>query len=168
VDVLGHRKKLADIKKEWGAVAAKAYNGSSKANGESAQASDQAAPTPLRKTQQGDTGFKVYASDPNDPRFKYPVDVCHPVYIGHNAAESLALSGHMTPLGMLLEVQSWCERYGDRVDRINQVLAAERTPGFNPFSFLRMMVDECIEREVPGYEYDSPYYKKDEPDEEVC
>lgn len=146
IDTIGHRKKISDLKKEWGAVAEAAYNGVSNAKRNTTQACDQAAPTPMRRKQEGDTGLKVYASDPTDLRFRK--------------------DDHATPLGMLLEVQAWHERYKDRIDRINQVLAAERTPGFNPFSFLRMMVDECIEREVPGYEYDNPYGTKDETNEE--
>ena len=133
IDVLGHRRKISDLKKAWGVVAEAAYNGVSKAKGEATQASDQAAPTPMRMKQEGDVGLKVFSYDPNNERFRQ--------------------DGHATPLGMLLEVQAWCERYKDRVESVNRRLAMERIPGFNPFSFLRMMIDECIEREIPGHTY---------------
>jgi hypothetical protein len=143
VDVLGHRQKLADIKKDWGTWAATRFEGASKAKRETAPIgpAQTPSPSPMRQTQGGDHGLKVYASNPNDPRFKYPTDI---------QGDNYRKRGHSTPLGMLLEVQAWHERYRDRVDKINQVLAAERTPGFNPFSFLRMMIDECIERECPN------------------
>ena len=149
VDVLGHRRKISDIKKEWGDWANKVYSGTSKASSESVpEAPAQFDPpssstlTPMRMKQGGDYGLKVYASDPNDPRFRK--------------------DEHATPLGMLLEVQAWCERYKERIEAINKNLAAQRTPGFNPFSFLRMMIDECIEREIPEYKHDCPYYTKDD------
>lgn len=137
VDVLGHRRKLADLKKDWGEWAARRYSGGSKAAGETTPAEPAPqAPTPMRMTNSGDAGLLVFASDPADPRFRYQSDHADPIKAGKS-----------TPLGMLMEIQAWHERYRERVNDINRVLAAERIPGFNPFSFLRMMIDECIERE---------------------
>lgn len=154
VNEIGYFKKLSDLKTSWGQWASDQYNGSSKANGETAQTVHAPVPpppppstrvlppppppiAPRRKKGNGlipappvgVAGRRAYLDDENDTRFK--------------------VEGKHTPLGMLLEIQDWHERYKDRVSEINHKLALAKIPGFNPFSLLRLMIDECIEREIP-------------------
>lgn len=185
VDVIGHYKKLSDLKVSWGKWATERYHGTSKTIGEtvpidaaspppvvpSLVRSDMALPlgdptvvplsltvpphplpaAPKHKSKhkskgngivpippEGEDGRALYAINPNAPRFRYPED--HP---------DEHLRGKVTPLGILLAVQAWHERYKDRIGEINHKIAVLRVPGFNPFSFLRMMIDEIVEREVP-------------------
>lgn len=173
VDVIGHYPKLTDLKKAWGEWAAEQYHGDSKADGETVGDQVPAPPSPpslppapstlppppppapgelikptsrrkpkgnglVVKPPVGLEGLAKFASDPFDPQFRYPCD--HPEVDKQKA---------LTPLGMLLEVQAWHERYKDRVEAINHQIALTRIPGYNPFSFLRWMIDECIEQEIP-------------------
>lgn len=87
---------------------------------------------------EGVEGRRRYLADENNPLFRYPVD-----------CGDSELAGKETPLGLLLEIQDWHDRYKDRVAEINHKLATAKIPGFNPFSFLRLMIDECVEREIP-------------------
>lgn len=161
VDIVGHFKKLSDLKVAWGKWAEKTYHGDSKAYGETV---DKPVPAPLppppsipaseditegRKRgrprgnglvptpPEGEVGRAEYAANPDDPRFRYPDDY-----------EDESKRGKATPLGVLLSIQEWHERYKDRVSEINHRIALLRIPGFNPFSFLRMIVDETIELEI--------------------
>jgi len=160
VDTLGHFKKLGELKKAWGTWASEQYYGTSKAVGETVPSCPAHIPPPptipppppaVKRKPKGNgltppppvgrDGLLRYAFDPFDPQFRYPAD-----------HETEAKRKAVTPLGMLLEIQAWHERYKDRVEQVNHRLAQECVPGFNPFSFLRMMIDECIEREVPPTE----------------
>jgi hypothetical protein len=103
------------------------------------------APTPRKKGNgiipappEGAAARRQYVVDPDHPLFRYPADCGDP-----------ELAGRDTPLGLLMQIQDWHERYGDRVAKINHELALLNVPGFNPFAFLRLMIDECVEREIP-------------------
>jgi len=39
--------------------------------------------------------------------------------------------------------------YKERIADVNHGLAMRKIPGYNPFSFLKLMVEECVDREVP-------------------
>jgi hypothetical protein len=154
VDVVGHFKKLSDMKVAWGKWAEQQYLGVSKASGETTPAvatalSPPPPPAPATTSRRGkkkiialppagNDGLMMYATDPFDERFRYPKD--------YQFGEPF--KGQLTPLGMLCEIQAWHERYAERIKSVNHRLALERLPGFNPFSFLRLMLDECIQREI--------------------
>lgn len=158
VDVVGHYKKLGELKTAWGKWAEARYHGSSgvsKAKGETAPDT----PTPLppvglpeepppvsnrrRKTAKparplARYGLAMFQRVPNDPLFRYSLGYPDP-----------AKRGKATPLGMLLSIQQWCELYKERIADVNHGLAMRKIPGYNPFSFLKLMVEECVDREVP-------------------
>jgi hypothetical protein len=148
VDTVGHFKKLSDMKKVWGKWAAEQYNGTTPVSPAptitSSPSSTTIPPIPKRPRKGAVTpvpplgvdGLKMFAETPD--RFKHPNI---PALFGDRA-------GKPTPLGVLLEIQAWHDRYKDRITEINHKIALSRTPGFNPFSFLRLIVNECIEREI--------------------
>ena len=52
-----------------------------------------------------------------------------------------------TPLEVLTEVSLWYDRYKDRIEKINDKLAEQRPPHYNPFDLLRDSIEECLNRE---------------------
>lgn len=78
----------------------------------------------------------THAADPFDPRMRYPSD--HPRH-----------PKKLTPLGVLVEIQSWCSRYRERINKTNKRLVSDgESPAYNPFYYLEQGVNDCLEREL--------------------
>ena len=77
-------------------------------------------------------------ADPLNPQFRYPAD--HAFF-----------PRETTPLGLLVEIKGWHDRYAERINDVNEALAqSDKWPPYNPFHALISALNDIIERECPN------------------
>ena len=120
---MGPFRSMKECKQAWGAWAEAHYEG----GGASPPTPPKPPGPPTLTPRMPDSVDYQYAADPFDPRYRYPSD--------HDPKH---LAKHLTPIGVLVEIDSWIRRHESAIDALSP----------SPFDPMIESVRQCLRREL--------------------